>query len=93
MQSRDFCFWLQGFFELDENAGPITASQAALISRHLDLVTAHEAAPLLLERPAKAPEPLSAPAPVRHPRQPVREQPSEPAEPHPPQVPVEPPRC
>jgi hypothetical protein len=47
MQSRDFCFWLQGFFELSEASDRITADQVSLIRRHLDLVFAHE--PRLLE--------------------------------------------
>jgi hypothetical protein len=50
MQSRDFCFWLQGFFELGDQTGVVTAEQAALIERHLDLVFAHEIAPSLRER-------------------------------------------
>jgi hypothetical protein len=41
MLSRDFCFWLQGFFELSET-DRITADQAMLIRRHLDLVFSHE---------------------------------------------------
>lgn len=90
MQSRDFCFWLQGFFELSDNTAPITAHQAALISRHLDLVFAHEGQALLREQPAKTPEPLPTPVPVRHPPEPSRETPPER---DPPRVPVEPPRC
>ena len=44
MQSRDFCFWLQGLFEL---AGPLTldARQTDLIKRHLNLVFVHEIDP------------------------------------------------
>jgi hypothetical protein len=88
MQSRDFCFWLQGFFELNDNTSPITARQAALISKHLDLVFAHEGQALLRQQPAKIPEP--PPTPVRHPPEPTREAPPER---DPPLVPVEPPRC
>jgi hypothetical protein len=89
MQSRDFCFWLQGFFELNDKTAPINARQAALISRHLNLVFAHEGQTLLRE-PAKTPEPLPTPVPVRHPSEPSRETPPE----HElPVVPVEPPRC
>lgn len=49
MKSRDFCYWLQGFFEL---AGPlaeqgtaISAAQAALIKSHLSMVFKHEIDP------------------------------------------------
>ncbi len=88
MQSRDFCFWLQGFFELRETAGPVSADQVALIGRHLDLVFAHKDFSDLRDRPAQAPPPV--PTPVKHPPQPARETPPEPVEP---QVPIEPPRC
>ena len=41
MKSRDFCYWLQGLFEL---GGPNTldARQTELIKRHLALVFKHE---------------------------------------------------
>jgi hypothetical protein len=44
MTSRDFCFWLQGHFEL---AKPITidATTTELIKRHLNLVFKHEIDP------------------------------------------------
>lgn len=58
MTSRDFCFWLQGFFELQENTvmqpGTIASSNAYLtldpkqlecIKRHLALVFKHEIDP------------------------------------------------
>ena len=46
MTSRDFCFWLQGFFEIAkaENAG-ITPEQSVIIKNHLNLVFVHEIAP------------------------------------------------
>jgi hypothetical protein len=51
MQSRDFCYWLQGFFELVD-ANPraregyaLTAEQVANIKAHLALVFAHEIDP------------------------------------------------
>jgi hypothetical protein len=54
MKSRDFCFWLQGFFELHE-AGPkrgepyddnaLNGHQVEMISRHLALVFKHEIDP------------------------------------------------
>lgn len=46
MTSRDFCYWLQGFFELGgpavENIGP---GQTKLIQQHLAMVFKHEIDP------------------------------------------------
>lgn len=49
MTSRDFCYWLQGFFEITK-AGvtrlpPIDATQAVMIETHLALVFKHEIDP------------------------------------------------
>jgi hypothetical protein len=54
MTSRDFCFWLQGFFEL-QGAGPkppepfdanaLHGYQAQMIKNHLALVFKHEIDP------------------------------------------------
>lgn len=44
MTSRDFCFWLQGFFEL-QSVPEVSTAQAAAIKRHLDMVFAHEIDP------------------------------------------------
>jgi len=52
MTARDFCYWLQGYFELQSaglekvslNLG-ITHNAAVVIKRHLDLVFAHEIDP------------------------------------------------
>lgn len=44
MQSRDFCFWLQGFFEVS-GAKEITPEQTELIKRHLNMVFKHEIDP------------------------------------------------
>lgn len=41
MKSRDFVFWLQGFFELRETAG-ISEQQAAVIKQHLGMVFQHD---------------------------------------------------
>lgn len=41
MQSRDFVFWLQGFFELTDTQ-TLTSNQIALIKAHLDLVFKHD---------------------------------------------------
>ena len=44
MTARDFCYWLQGVFEL---AGPTTldAKQTDLVKRHLALVFQHDIDP------------------------------------------------
>lgn len=48
MTSRDFCFWLQGFFELRADPGHeagLTIEQADMVKRHLALVFRHEIDP------------------------------------------------
>ena len=46
MTSRDFCYWLQGFFEL---TGPsqtgLSVSQVDCITKHLNMVFIHEIDP------------------------------------------------
>jgi hypothetical protein len=44
MTSRDFCYWLQGFFEVGE-PGLMTEDQVACIKKHLALVFKHEIDP------------------------------------------------
>lgn len=44
MTSRDFCYWLQGFFEL-QNPNTVTGTQVQLIKNHLNLVFKHEIDP------------------------------------------------
>jgi len=41
MTSRDFCYWLQGLFEL-ENPQELNERQTTTIKRHLALVFKHE---------------------------------------------------
>lgn len=50
MTSRDFCYWLQGYFELYTGNSPsvmpaLSAQQTDCIRRHLALVFAHEIDP------------------------------------------------
>lgn len=48
MTSRDFCYWLQGFFEIhaaDQQAIGITEQQVVCIQKHLSLVFVHEIDP------------------------------------------------
>lgn len=44
MTSRDFCFWLQGFFEVGDPK-TLTGEQLDLVKRHLNLVFIHEIDP------------------------------------------------
>ena len=48
MTSRDFCYWLQGYFEITEelkDGRGIGAGQTDMIRRHLALVFKHEIDP------------------------------------------------
>ncbi len=45
MNSIDFCFWLQGYFEVSGDKHP-TPEQIATIKSHLNLVFKHEIDPL-----------------------------------------------
>jgi hypothetical protein len=44
MTSRDFCYWLQGFFEIADPTN-ITPQQATTIRNHLNMVFVHEIDP------------------------------------------------
>jgi len=44
MTSRDFAYWLQGFFEISENK-EITENQTQIIKNHLNMVFKHEIDP------------------------------------------------
>lgn len=44
MTSRDFCYWLQGHFEIAET-DTLSESQVKMIKRHLALVFKHEIDP------------------------------------------------
>lgn len=44
MTSRDFCFWLQGSFELSDT-DELTVKQVKLIKKHLNMVFKHEIDP------------------------------------------------
>lgn len=45
MQSRDFCFWLQGYFEINGKDEGLSEEQVDMIKRHLSLVFVHEIDP------------------------------------------------
>jgi hypothetical protein len=42
MTSEQFCFWLQGFFELSQNVNTLDMKQVQVIKNHLNLVFAHD---------------------------------------------------
>lgn len=44
MKSRDFCYWLQGLFEL-QNPKALDEKQTSLIRAHLHMVFIHEIDP------------------------------------------------
>lgn len=46
MSSRDFVYWLQGYFELCDSA-KLSEKQGELIKKHLNLVFEHEIDPSL----------------------------------------------
>lgn len=46
MTSRDFCYWLQGYFEVGGNLqGGLSATQAEMVRKHLNMVFLHEIDP------------------------------------------------
>lgn len=44
MKSVEFCYWLQGLFELAKPEA-LTAEQTAMVKKHLDMVFIHEIDP------------------------------------------------
>lgn len=45
MTSREFCYWLQGFFEMGGPVVSLNPTQIQMIKNHLDLVFVHEIDP------------------------------------------------
>lgn len=52
MTSRDFCYWLQGYFEIlgagserDANEGRLSSGQVECVRKHLHMVFIHEIDP------------------------------------------------
>lgn len=45
MEPRDFCYWLQGYFEIHGERGALLPNQVDLIRKHLALVFAHSIDP------------------------------------------------
>lgn len=59
MTSRDFCFWLQGFFEIANCHKPdseleLSSAQVKMIERHLSLVFKHEIDPSMGDEKVQA---------------------------------------
>lgn len=52
MTSRDFAYWLQGFFEITETK-KIDEKQTEMIKKHLNLVFFHEIDPSYSDDPKK----------------------------------------
>lgn len=42
MKSTEFCYWLQGYFELSSDRQGLSEEQVEVIRRHLALVFKHE---------------------------------------------------
>ena len=51
MTSKDFAYWLQGFFELADPNTPLTEKQVQTIKNHLKLVFLHEIDPSYSDDP------------------------------------------
>ena len=51
MTSKDFAYWLQGFFELSDPTAPLTEKQVQTIKNHLKLVFLHEIDPSYTDDP------------------------------------------
>ncbi len=48
MTSRDFCYWLQGYFEITKSgmeSKPLTVEQCVVVRQHLAMVFKHEIDP------------------------------------------------
>jgi len=66
MTSRDFCYWLQGFFEINaaDEADPtpaLTKEQVGVIQQHLSMVFVHEIDPSFPKAQQKKLDELHAP--------------------------------
>lgn len=54
MTSRDFCYWLQGLFELSPERKTLNAIQVELIRKHLAMVFIHEIDPSMGDKKHRA---------------------------------------
>ena len=62
MQSRDFCYWLQGYIELAPTGG-LTAEQVECVKQHLAMVFVHEIDPSFPKSQQAALDAAHKPAP------------------------------
>lgn len=67
MTSRDFCYWLQGYFEIENTSGPLNTEQVKLIRKHLNMAFKHEIDPSFGQDNEALNEIHSAPFPGAHP--------------------------
>jgi len=58
MNTIDFCFWLQGYFEISDT-DELTIDQVRAIKRHLSLVFKHEIDPLRESETSTSPSVLN----------------------------------
>lgn len=42
MKAHEFCFWLQGHFELGDTSGGLSSEKLEVVKRHLAMVFAHD---------------------------------------------------
>lgn len=53
MTSREFCYWLQGYFEIAGNPAALSEQQTKMVRNHLALVFKHEIDPSYGGNPAE----------------------------------------
>lgn len=58
MTSRDFCFWLQGYLEINKenknNSQSLTTEQLGVVQKHLNLAFKHEIDPSFGDKKVQA---------------------------------------
>lgn len=71
MKSTEFCYWLQGFFEIAGGipADGLTKAQTEMIQRHLHLVFKHEIDPSYSDKAGL--DAIHNPQPLRPPTSPA----------------------
>lgn len=66
MNSQEFCYWLQGFFELSPNCSTLTEVQVQSIRNHLNMVFVHDIDPQAIAPGVNAKPNLVGPAYQEH---------------------------
>lgn len=54
MKSTEFCYWLQGLFEINPPTNGLTKEQVSIIQKHLSMVFYHEIDKMYPENEQKA---------------------------------------